>query len=305
MLKKIILFSLIFSIYFVTPLTVTHGNVSSLGSKDRPIKIALVPGQDVKTLMLNGRVLEEHLQKELNLVFQVVVPQNFIAVVESMGTERVDMAIMNSFGYILASQKYKARARMMGMFKGRPEYWGQIIAKVDGPKSMEDLNGKTFAFVDPASTSGYLLAQKALLDHKIKLKEHVFAGKHDSVVNMVYQGRVDAGATYHTLPDNGKPQDARKLVATQYPDVWEKVKILKVTGPIPNDPIVFRAKFPTELENNIIKSMKVFIKTPKGHETMMNLYHMDDFKDANDKDWDPLRKILRDIDKSAEDFIKK
>lgn len=278
---------------------------NNFDTEERPIKIALVPGQDVKKLMLNGRVLEEYLEKKLKKRFEVIVPQSFVAVVESMGTERVDMAIMNSFGYILAHDKYQARARLMGMFKNRPEYWGQIIAKHDGPKTLQELNGKTFAFVDPASTSGFLLAKKALHDNKIQLKEHIFAGKHDSVVTMVYQGRVDAGATYHTLPDNGVPQDARKLVATQYPDVWEKVKILKVTGPIPNDPVVFRKAFPKELENQIVQAMKEFIKTPKGQEAMMNLYHMDDLKEASDRDWDDLRKILKEIQMTPNDFMKK
>lgn len=276
-----------------------------IGTEERPIKIALVPGQDVKKLMLNGRVLEEYLEQKLNKRFEVIVPQSFVAVVESMGTERVDMAIMNSFGYILAHEKYQARARLMGMFKNRAEYWGQIIARHDGPKSLEDLNGKTFAFVDPASTSGFLLAKKALNDSKIKFKEHIFAGKHDSVVTMVYQGRVEAGATYHTLPDNGVPQDARKLVATQYPDVFEKVKILKITGPIPNDPVVFRKEFPKDIENQIVQSMKDFIKTPKGLDAMMNLYHMDDLKDATDNEWDSLRKILKEIQMTPNDFLKK
>lgn len=294
------IFLIFFATSFFGPLW-----ANKIGSSDKPIVIALVPGQDVKKLMTNGRVLEEYLAKKLKLEFKVLVPQSFVAVVESLGTERVDMAVMNSFGYVLAHEKFGAEAFLMGAFKGRNEYWGQIIARHDGPKTMQELNGKTFAFVDPASTSGYLLAEKALRDEKIKLKEHLFAGKHDVVVNMVYQGRVDAGATYHTLPDNGVPQDARKLVSTQYPDVWEKIKILKITGPIPNDPVVFRKDFPVEIRQKIVSEMKAFVKTAIGRETMMNLYHIDDLVDAKNSDWDPLRKILKDIQKTADDFIKK
>ena len=294
-----------FSIIMLNLFLSVHVFAQSLGSSERPIIIALVPGQDVQKLMNNGRVLEDHLRNKLKLEFKVLVPQSFVAVVESLGTERVDMAVMNSFGYVLAHEKYGAQAFLMGAFKGRNEYWGQIIARNDGPKTMQELNGKTFAFVDPASTSGYLLAEKALRDEKIKLKEYIFAGKHDSVVSMVYQGRVAAGATYHTLPDNGVPQDARKLVATQYPDVWEKVKILKITGPIPNDPVVFRKDFPVDIRQKITSEMKAFVKLAQGKDTMMNLYHIDDLIDAKNSDWDPLRKILKDINKSAHDFIKK
>ncbi len=299
-MKKLVILVCLTSMAFSS-----FGKQDPLGSPNRPIKIAMVPGQDSQKLMVNGRVLQKYLEEKIKLQFEVVVPQSFIAVVEAMGTQRVQIAMLNSFGYILANQKYGARASLMGMFKGRSEYWGQIIARADGPKTMEELNGKTFAFVNPASTSGYMLAKKALKDHNIKLKEYAFAGKHDSVVNMVYQGRVDAGATYHTLPFEGKPQDARTLSVTQYPDVFEKVKILKVTGPIPNDPVVYIKSFPRDLEAKINKAIKEFAKTPKGVEALMNLYHMDDLKDAKDSDWDQLRVILKEIEMSPNDFIKK
>lgn len=277
----------------------------NLGSIEHPIVIAMVPGQDTIVLNENGKLIQNFLENDLKLHFKLVIPSNFVAVVESIGTKRVDIALMNTFGYILASAKYKARARLIGVFKKNAEYYGQIIARYDGPKSMKELNGKTFAFVDPASTSGYILADKALKDENIKLKSTVFAGKHDAVISMIYQGRVDAGATYHSLAVDGVPQDARTLVKTQYPDVFEKIKILKITGPIPSDPIVFGAHFPIDLQEKIAQSLKKFIATPIGKNAFINTYHLDDLKDASDKDWDLFRKILKDMGKSPDDFINK
>ena len=56
---------------------------------------------------------------------------------------------------------------------------------------------------------------------------------------MVYQGNVDAGATYwsHDLPD-GTPGDARNRVKGQFPDVMEKEKRIGFTDWIYNDPVV-------------------------------------------------------------------
>ena len=50
---------------------------------------------------------------------------------------------------------------------------------------------------------------------------------------MIYQGQVDAGATWYSPPLNGKIQDARKLVKTQYTDIESKVKIIHLTDPLP------------------------------------------------------------------------
>lgn len=280
-------------------------SAENLGSIDHPIIIAMVPGQDTIVLNENGKLIQKYLEKDLNLHLKLVIPNNFIAVVESMGTKRIDVALMNTFGYILASAKYKARARLIGVFRKSAQYYGQIIARNDGPKTMQELNGKTFAFVDPASTSGYILADKALKDEKIKLKSFVFAGKHDAVISMVYQGRVDAGATYHALAADGVPQDARVLVKTQYPDVFEKIKILKTTGPIPSDPIVFGAHVPLELQEKIAESLKRFVATKEGKNVFINTYHLDDLKDASDKNWDDFRQILKDKGKSPEEFMQK
>lgn len=275
-----------------------------LGDPKNPIKISLVPGQDTKVLEENATLLKNWLKKDTGLTFDVNVPVNFIAVVEAFGTKRADIAFMNTFGYLLANEKYGARVRLIGIFQGTDVYYGQIIARVDGPKSVEEINGKTFAFVDPASTSGYLLAAKLFHEKNVKPKSVVFAGRHDSVVTMVYQKRVDAGATFHALPVNGEPQDARKLIKTQYPDVFDKLKILATTGPIPNDPVVFRKDFPLELQEKIVDSMKRYIKSPEGLKAMDGLYHMSDLRDASEEDYVGIRKMLLDLGKTAGDFIK-
>lgn len=268
-----------------------------LGSSGRPIVFTLVPGQDVRVLETEGKNLEEWFKQDLNLHFKVMVPMNFLAVVESIGSNRTDIALMNTFGYVLAHHKYKARVRLIGLYNNKDVYWGQIIARKDsGIKSVTDLNGKKFAYVDAASTSGYILPKRLLEKQNIKLKEFTFAGKHDSVVTKVYQGQVDAGATYHVLQRPGhEPEDARLLVKTQYPDILDKVVIIEKTGPIPNDPVVFRENFPKDLEEKIAISLKKFIKTEKGKQTMLALYHMDDLKDADDSHFLRARELYKDI----------
>lgn len=275
-----------------------------LGTEQNPIHFALVPGQDAAVLLENGRILEQWLTQQTGLVIKVQVPSNFVAVIEGLGSQRVDFAIINTFGYILAHDKYQANAVLIGENNGRSEYWGQIIAKNPKIKSVKDINGKKFAYVDPASTSGYVLPAKLLKDSDVKPKEIVFAGKHDSVVSMVYQGQVDAGATYHTPAEDGKPQDARKLVVTQYPDVFEKVHIVAMTGSIPSDPVVFRAGFPMEQQKKLVEALKSFSNAPNGRQTLRNLYHITNFKDCTDQTFEPVRKILLALGKNAQDLIK-
>ncbi len=283
---------------------ITCTSPKELGTEENPIQFALVPGQDSAVLIENGRVLEKWILQQSGLHVRMQVPTNFIAVVEALGSRRVDVAILNTFGYILAHEKYQAQARLIGMNGDVAEYWGQIITADPTIKTLHDLTGKKFAYVDPASTSGYVLAAKLFQDEKIRLGETIFAGKHDSVVTMVYQRRVHAGATYHTLPENGAPQDARRLVVAQFPDVYEKVRIIAKTGPIPSDPVVFRRDFPRDLESKITASLKSFSSTPQGARALKNLYHLTGFRDCTDQDYAKARKILLEIGAKVQDLVK-
>jgi phosphonate transport system substrate-binding protein len=293
-------------IWFAAILFLVAGCTSKheVGTAGNPIKISLVPGQDTKVLIENGKELELYLSKATGLPIEVNVPSSFVAVVEALGSKRADMAIMNTFGYLLAHEKYGAEAVLTGVFKGRDVYWGQVIARKDGPKTLKDLNNKKIAFVDPSSGSGYVLPAKLLKDENVTPKEVVFAGRHDSVVTMVYQKRVDAGATYHTPAENGEPQDARKLVKAQFPDVFDQIVIIAKTQAIPNDPVVVRKGFPPELRQKMVDAIKKMVKDEKGAKILFNLYHMDDFKDANLADYDKVQKMLLDLGKSAQDLVK-
>ncbi len=291
-------------ILFISLSSCTKNN-AELGSKENPIKFYLVPAQDLLTLSENGKILEKYLNDDLKLSVKVELPASFIAVVEAFGSKKADVAILNTFGYVLAHEKYGVEAKLKLVNRGRDEYNGQIIAHVDGPKTIKEINGKKFAFVDPASTSGYLLPQRLFKQENIKVKESIFSGRHDGVVLAVYQKKVDAGATFYTpADDDGTPKDARWLLRTQYPDVFDKVKILQLTGPIPNDPLIFRKEMPDELKTKIVDSMKKYIKTEEGAKVLYNLYHITDFKVAEDKDYDVIRGYLKDLGKSAQDFIK-
>lgn len=257
------------------------------------------------TLTENGKILEKFLVKDLGLAVSVELPASFIAVVEAFGSKKADVAILNTFGYVLAHDKYGVEAKLKLVNRGRDEYNGQIIAHVNGPKSVKEINGKKFAYVDPVSTSGYLLPQRLFKQENIKIKESIFSGRHDAVVLAVYQRKVDAGATFYTPPDDdGTPKDARWLLRTQHPDVYDKVKILQLTGPIPNDPLIFRKEMPDEIKIKIVESMKRYIKTEEGAKVLYKLYHITDFKVAEDKDYDVIRGYLKDLGKSAQDFIK-
>lgn len=284
---------------------------AELGTSENPIKVHFVPSVDAKVIAESSAAFKDYMEKNTPYKYEISIPQSFVAVVEAFGTKRADVAAINTFGYVLAHDKYGAEARLTVIRHGSATYQSQFIAKVDGPiKTVADLAGKKVAFVDPSSTSGYLLPLKTLKDKKIEPKETVFAMKHDSVVSMIYQGQVDAGATFYSPPskdENGKErlEDARRLVLTQYPDVEKKIKIVELSQEIPNDPIIFRKEMSEEMKTKVIDGILAFVATPEGKEAFNKIYGVTEFKKSTDVDYEPVRKMLNDLGKNAADLMKK
>lgn len=282
-----------------------------LGSVENPIKLHFVPSVDAKVIEENSKSFKEYLEKNTEYKYEITIPQSYIAVVEAFGTKRADVAAFNTFGYILAHKKYGAEAKMTVLRNGSATYQSQFIVKTGSKiKKLEDLAGKKIAFVEPASASGYLLPLKTLKEKGIVPKETVFAGKHDNVVSMVYQGQVDAGATFYSPPfkdENGvmKIEDARRLVLTQYPDVESKVEILSLSEPVTNDPIVFRKEMPEEMKAKIVDVMMAFAGTAEGKVAFKAIYGITEVKKATDADYDAAREMLKTTGANAEELLRK
>lgn len=271
-----------------------HLKKEALGSAENPIKFHLVPSVDAKVLSDNSKILKEYLEKNTPYKFQITIPQSFVAVVESFGTQRADVAAINTYGYYMAHKAYGVEARLTVIRYGLATYQSEFLARSDSKiKTLKDLHGKKMAFVDPASMSGYLLPLKTLHDKKIEPKATVFAMNHDAVVTMIYQGQVDAGAAYYSPPQDGHIEDARRLVKLQYPDVEQKVKIIELSEPIPNDPIVFRKDMPEEMKEKISDTLLQFVATPEGKKSMDLMLGATNLKKSTDADYDTVREMLK------------
>ncbi len=265
-----------------------------LGTEENPVKIFFTPSVDANTIATNSVGFLKFMEKETGLYFKSGIPSNYVAVVEAFGSNRADVAVMNSFGYLLANSKYGAEAKLKALRHGKDYYAGAIyVSEKSGIKTLKDLEGKKFAFTDSSSTSGYLYPLKIFNDAKVKLGNTMFAIKHDNVITMIYQGQVDAGAAFYSDPFDGQMKDARERVLTQFPDVEKKVKVLKVTDKIPNDPFVFRKGIDPAVTTKIINALKKYLATEEGKTVFKNIYAIDGIVPATNKDYDSLRAVIK------------
>ncbi len=287
--------------------TPAHGE-EKIGTRRNPIKFAFSPSSDASKMMATADPLRKCLEQKTGLFYDITIPPSYIVVVESFGSKKVDLALTTASSYAKAlEKKYDVEPLLRVVRKGEDTYRGAIYVRSDSKiTKLEDLKGKKFAFVDPASGSAYIFPKKMLLEKGIKLGEEVFANKHDVSLTMVYQKQVDAAAAYFSpATDANKKRcekidqktcfgnDARNLLKTQFVDIFEKVKVLALTEPIMNDPIAVRASISADVKAKMKSGLKTCFEELYAQKHAIN--DVDTAVDASAKDYEPLLKVFKDL----------
>ena len=113
---------------------------------------------------------------------------------------------------------------------------GSIVGLLE---TLNDLGGKTFAFVDPGSTSGFLIPKagmvKAGYDPDTYFSRLIYSGGHDASAIAVQNGKVDAAAVADALLE---PAYSRGMLKR------EEVAVIWTSDPIPGAPVAYRRDLP-------------------------------------------------------------
>ncbi|MCF8721388.1 phosphate/phosphite/phosphonate ABC transporter substrate-binding protein [Nitrospina gracilis] len=259
-----------------------------LGSAERPLTMMFVPSGEAQVILKGGEEIARRLQSVTGLHFKASIATSYAAVVEAMGAGKVDVGWLTPFAYVLAKERYSVELLLIVQRFGSPFYRGQIVTRADsGIRNLDDLKGKRFAFVDPASTSGHLYTKALLKARGLSPEKHlgktVFAGSHNAVVLAVLKGEVDAGATY---------DDARAELVKSFPDIFEKIRVIAHTREIPNDTVSVRGELPVEIKQRVKEGLIHLTKTPEGSKALKRTYGVSGFMDF-DGLYDPVREAGR------------
>lgn len=262
--------------------------------KTETINFYLTPSVSDNLLSKKGLIIKEFLEKETGMSINMIIPDSYDEMIDHFGAQEYCFAIMSSQSYILANQKYGAIVKLRTVRFGHSVYFGMIITNTSqGIRNIKDLEGKSIAYTDELSTSGYLYPKKILEKNNVKPSKETFVKKHDEVVRLVYEGKADAGAAFYSPPaGDGTIRDARSRLKDKYPDIEKKVSILVKTDPIPNDPIVFSKKFNPEAARKLSMALIKLSTDQKGKQALVDLYGAEGFVKASDADYNSLRQIM-------------
>jgi phosphonate transport system substrate-binding protein len=265
--------------------------------EENALVVAFVPSVESQTIIDQLETFETELGSRIGMKVKAVSMPSYSACVETMGTGKTDVAFLPPMAYVLGHSRYGIEVLLKVERKGKTVYRGEIIVRNDaGFETLEDLKGKKFAFVEPASASGYLYPKALLMEHGVDVDadpdQVIFAGQHPSVAVAVMNGQVDAGACF---------DDARELAQDAAPGVLDETKVLAYTKDIPADTVSVRKGLDESFKTQLAEAL-MELATGEGG-MLYKIYQIEFLHVTSDEDYDPLREVGETLGLEFEDYV--
>jgi phosphonate transport system substrate-binding protein len=184
---------------------------------------------------------------------KVFIATSYNAEIEAMRNGKLELGQFGPLGYILAHQVAKAEAVATFADKeGKPStYWASLVTyQGSSIKTVADVKGHSFAFSDPASTSGHLFPayglRKAGIDPDKDIKA-IYAGSHTSSFEALYNKKVDASELNSEQLESARQRGHYK--DGDFVFLWK-------SDPIPIDPIAVRGDLPAGFKKRLIDTLQ-------------------------------------------------
>ena len=314
---------------------------AEIGSPGHPIKVLFVPSVEAQQIISGGQIMADALNEATGLTFEVVVPTSYAATIEEMCASPTDtMGFIPGLGYALASQLCGVDVAFKAVRFGFDVYWAQILVPRDSDiQSLEDLEGLSWGYPDPGSTSGYMVPLVMFNEAGITPGEQVETGGHNQSVQALYNGEVEFSTSFYSPPtdvDTGEAvfdpnapdipddlvdscglnadgnlvcgdlrvRDARANIREEAPDVIQELRILTISPDIPNDTLSFGPDFPPALRTQIEEALVAFAETEAWNESIghQDFYNWTGLSPATDEEYDFIRSMVEATGLTLEDL---
>lgn len=237
--------------------------------------VGVYPGDNIEGALAAVEPLRAYLEARLGIRTVVITGTSYTAVIEAMRAGRADAIEVGPFTYVLANLEANAEALAVANYVNNvtfenfdevvnpedlPGYYSLFFTRKDsGIRSIADLEGRSFAFTDPASTSGYVIPAVTIMlemgfEDPTQIEEFAqitFAGNHPAAVLSVVNGTTDAGATFDAnltiLADQGQIELCNyNFVLEEFPYFFPMTQeeIDALIDDCPDDSIVVFAQTP-------------------------------------------------------------
>ena len=253
--------------------------------KKETLSFVVIPSEDAMLARSQWEPMMSYLGEGMGREVDLIVASDYAAVVEAMRYGHADIARLSPVGYVTAiSEGAEIEPLVVGvkLETGLPGYYAYLVARAK--TDVSDLSSLTFAFVDPSSTSGYVVPAIHLEEQGIEPADVLFAGSHQAAILAVQNGSVDVAAVasnrLETALSEGVIQDGELEI------IWQSPLI-------PNCPVAVQSSMP---DRDRARLKELLLNAP-GDVILSTGINETYYVEASDEIYDPIREILQFKDK--------
>ncbi len=175
----------------------------------------------------------------------------------------------------------------------RPVYFSDVIVHRAAPFTrFAELRGRTWAYNDPGSHSGYNLTRAAMVRRGLTggfFGRVVQAGFHQLCLEQVADGAVDGAAI-----------DCQVLMIElrERPELAERVKVIDSFGPSTIPPVVAAGRLPATLKAELRAALLDLGADPRAR-AVLAFGFIERFAPVTDRDYDDIRQMLADCERAG------
>ena len=256
------------------------------------ITIGLIPERNIFKQLDRYEPLADYLSRRIGGDIKLKILTRYGNIIDNFVSAGLDGAFFGSFTYTLAHVKLGVEpiARPES-FDGISTYYGMIMVRKDGGiKTAQDMKGKIFAFVDRATTAGYLLPlayfkENGIDDYQTFLRETYFAGTHEAAIYDLLNKKADICAAKDTVFARLAARDRR---------LSKELLLLARSPDVPENGLALKKNFDGTIKNELKKALISMDKDPEGIEVLKKFGARKFIETTND-DYASVYKYVKQI----------
>jgi phosphonate transport system substrate-binding protein len=228
--------------------------------------IGLIPEHNVFKQVERYEPLAKYISSKTGVGIKLEILSRYGNIINNFQSLGLDGAFFGSFTYALAHTRTSLEAAVRPESpEGVSSYYGMIFVRSDsGITSIEQMKGRRFAFVDKATTAGYLLPLKYFKENGIDdydqyLSETYFTGTHEDAILDVLNKRADIGAAKDTV---------YYRLARANPRIHEELTILERSPRVPENALAFRPDLDPDVRSVITNAFLEMSHDPEGRQVL-------------------------------------
>ncbi|NGQ91729.1 phosphonate ABC transporter substrate-binding protein [Rhodobacter sp. HX-7-19] len=236
--------------------------------------IGILGGENAQDRLTNQECFRVKIEEALGVPVKLFAPADYDGVIQGLLGGTLDFGWLGASAYaktyLTDPEAVEVRLTKQNV-DGTTGYYAFGFARADsGITSMEEAKGKTFAFADPNSTSGYLVPAAELQGQLGDLKQYFadvkFSGGHEQSIVGVANGDFDAGVSWAdglgNWEDGFNSGAFRKASDAGLVDMNDLVQIWQ-SALIPEGPVVLRKALPEAVKDKVTQIVADLHETDK------------------------------------------